>query len=159
MICGFGQHQECFDNKIQNLIDKVADHIFEIWIYFVLFVSGFWTCPWPKDPELEKLMVEVWFHELQSISLVEIWHLTLFEINGIALWISKWKLSRAHLSFFLLSGALSYAGEMEILTWYTYFNQLNVIHTLGPGWQMMDAFFCFCQISIYPGTRNLKKKH
>ena len=123
MICGFGQHQECFDNKIQNLIDKVADHIFEIWIYFVLFVSGFWTCPWPKDPELEKLMVEVWFHELQSISLVEIWHLTLFEINGIALWISKWKLSRAHLSFFLLSGAPSYTSAKEILTFCTSYNK------------------------------------
>ena len=34
---------------------------------------------------------------------------------------------------------------------------LNVMITFGPGWQIMDSFFCFCQISI-GRTRNLKKK-
>ena len=29
--------------------------------------------------------------------------------------------------------------------------------TFGPGWQIMDPIFCFCEISIGPGTLNLKK--
>ena len=30
--------------------------------------------------------------------------------------------------------------------------------TFGPGWQITDPFFCFCEISIGPDTLNLKKK-
>ena len=32
------------------------------------------------------------------------------------------------------------------------------MHTLGPGWQIMEPIFSFCQNSIGPGTRKLKKQ-